>query len=87
MILLRWISLIPYDALNLVFGTCEVPVLRFLWTTGFGVVVTNIAMVVLYDRALHAAWGQFIVVAAAVALAGWVAWRRGKALHARVKPK
>lgn len=87
LVLLRWISLIPYDALNLIFGTCEVPVLRFLWTTGLGVLVTNIAMVVLYDRALHAAWGQFIVVAAAVATAGWVAWRRGKALRARVKPK
>ncbi len=87
LVLVRWISLIPYDALNLIFGTCEIPVWRFMWTTGLGVFVTNIAMMVLYDRALHAAWGQFIVIGLAVALAAVVAVHRGRALLHRLKPK
>ena len=87
LVLVRWISLIPYDALNLIFGTCEIPLWRFLWTTGFGVLVTNIAMMVLYDRALHAAWGQFVLIGLAVALATMVAVHRGRALRQRLKPK
>ncbi len=87
LVLVRWISLIPYDALNLIFGTCEIPLFRFMWTTGLGVFVTNIAMMVLYDRALHAAWGQLVLVALAVALGTLVALHRGRALRQRLKPK
>ncbi len=87
LILLRWISLIPYDALNLIFGTCEIPLWRFAWTTGLGVGVTNIAMMFLYDRALHAAWGQFILIGLIVALAAIVAVHRGKSLRDRLRIK
>ena len=87
LVLLRWISLIPYDALNLIFGTCEIPVWRFIWTTGLGVGVTNVAMVILYDRALHADWGQVLLIASIITLAIVVALHRGRALRERLKPK
>lgn len=87
LVLVRWISLIPYDALNLIFGTVEMPIWRFAWTTGLSVLATNIAMMVLYDRALHAAWGQFVLIGLIVALGAVVAVHRGRALRERLRPK
>ena len=87
LILLRWISLIPYDALNLIFGSCQIPVWRFAWTTGLGVGATNVAMMFLYDRALHAAWGQLVLIGLIIALASVVAVHRGKTLRERMRLK
>lgn len=71
LILLRWISLIPFDVLNMIFGTCQVPLWRFAWTTAIGVLVSNVVMALLYRSALHAHWGQLVGLLAAVFLVGW----------------
>lgn len=74
LILLRWISFIPFDVLNMIFGTCQVPVLRFYWTTAIGVLVTNIVMALLYRTALHAHWGELVALMAGVFVLGWAVY-------------
>jgi uncharacterized membrane protein YdjX (TVP38/TMEM64 family) len=71
LILLRWISFIPFDVLNMVFGACQVPVLRFYWTTAVGVFVTNVIMALLYRTATHAHWGQLVALTAGLFAVGW----------------
>nr|WP_243239809.1 VTT domain-containing protein [Sulfobacillus harzensis] len=71
LILLRWISFIPYDVLNMIFGACQVPVFRFAWTTAVGVLVTNIVTALLYRTALHAHWGELLLMVALVFVLGW----------------
>lgn len=79
LVLLRWISLIPFDVLNMIFGTCRVPIARFAWTTAIGVLATNIVMAVLYRTALHAHWGQLVGLLALVFIVGWgVYWWAGR---------
>lgn len=74
LILLRWVSFIPFDVLNMAFGTCQVPVLRFAWTTAVGVFVTNVAMAVLYRTAVHAHWGELVGLMIGLFAAGWATY-------------
>lgn len=86
LILLRWISFIPFDVLNMIFGACSVPVRRYAWTTALGVLATNIVMAVLYRTALHAHWGQLVGLLAAVFVIGWgVYWWAGRTHLKRVQ--
>lgn len=71
LILLRWISFIPFDVLNMIFGTCQVPVFRFAWTTAVGVLATNLVTALLYRTAVHAHWGQLVLLMASVFILGW----------------
>ncbi len=71
LVLLRWISFIPFDVLNMIFGTCQVPVARFAWTTAVGVLATNIVMAILYRTAVHAHWGELLGLVALVFVLGW----------------
>jgi len=71
LILLRWISFIPFDVLNMLFGTCQVPVLRFAWTTAVGVLVSNLVMALLYRTAVHAHWGELVALMVMVFILGW----------------
>ncbi len=74
LILVRWVSLIPFDVLNLVFGTCQVPLIRFAWTTAVGVLATNVVMALLYRSALHAHWGQLVGLLAVIFVMGWATY-------------
>lgn len=89
LILLRWISFIPFDVLNMIFGTCQVPVWRFAWTTGVGVLVTNVVMAVLYRTAVHAHWGELVALMAAVFAMGWAVywWSHRTHLKQMTMPK
>ncbi len=71
LILLRWISFIPFDVLNMLFGTCQVPVFRFAWTTAVGVLATNIVMAILYRTAVHAHWGELVGLMVLIFVLGW----------------
>lgn len=71
LILLRWISFIPFDVLNMIFGACQVPVFRFAWTTAVGVLVSNVVMAVLYRTAVHAHWGELVALMVLLFAAGW----------------
>lgn len=87
LILLRWISFVPFDVLNMVFGTCEVPVFRFAWTTALGVLATNIVMAVLFRTALHAHWTELVLLLAVLAAAGWaIYWWSGRSHLKRLNP-
>lgn len=81
LILLRWISFIPFDVLNMIFGTCQVPVFRFAWTTAAGVLVTNIVMAVLYRTALRAHWGELVGIMVLVFILGWITWWWSQRTH------
>lgn len=86
LILLRWISFVPYDVLNMVFGTCQVPVFRFAWTTAIGVLVTNIVMAILFRTALHAHWAELVGILALLLAAGWaVYWWSGRSHLKRLR--
>lgn len=74
LILLRWISLIPFDVLNMMFGAGRVPIFRFAWTTAIGVLVTNVVMAALYRSAIHAHWGQLLGIAVVLVATGWGVW-------------
>ncbi|MDA8204982.1 MAG: VTT domain-containing protein [Thermaerobacter sp.] len=79
LILLRWISLVPFDVLNMIFGTCQVPVFRFAWTTAVGVLATNIVMAILFRTAIHAHWGELVALLALLVAAGWaIYWWSGR---------
>ncbi|MDA8192470.1 MAG: VTT domain-containing protein [Thermaerobacter sp.] len=75
LILLRWVSLVPFDVLNMVFGSCRVPMRRFAWTTGVGVLTTNVALALVYHSARHFDWAFLVGVFAVIMLAGWGAWK------------
>lgn len=77
LILLRWVSFVPFDVLNMVFGSCGVPLKRFSWTTGIGVLATNLVMGLVVRSAQHLNWEELFGVVAVVVLLGWYAWRRG----------
>ncbi|AEJ39298.1 hypothetical protein TPY_1108 [Sulfobacillus acidophilus TPY] len=74
LILLRWISFIPFDVLNMMFGAFNVPLGRFLWTTAVGVLATNVVMAFLYHSAVHAHWTELVTGAVLVLGAGWLIW-------------
>jgi uncharacterized membrane protein YdjX (TVP38/TMEM64 family) len=81
LILLRWISLIPFDVLNMVFGACQVPLWRFLWTTALGVLISNVVMAFVYRSALHAHWGQLVGLLAVVFALGWAVYLWANRTH------
>ncbi|PSR24068.1 MAG: TVP38/TMEM64 family protein [Sulfobacillus acidophilus] len=79
LILLRWVSFIPFDVLNMAFGACQVPVVRFAWTTAIGELVTSFVMALLYRTALHAHWGELVGLVAVLFAVGWgIYWWSGK---------
>ncbi|MCY0877816.1 MAG: VTT domain-containing protein [Firmicutes bacterium] len=87
LILLRWISFIPFDVLNMAFGACEMPVFRFYWTTAVGVFVTNVVMALLYRTAVHAHWGQLVALAGGLFVVGWaIYWWANRTHLKRLAP-
>lgn len=74
LILLRWISFIPFDVLNMAFGSCEVPILRFAWTTSIGVLVSNAVMALLYRTAVHAHWTALVIFMVGAFILGWATY-------------
>lgn len=83
LILLRWISFIPFDVLNMLFGTCQVPIFRFAWTTAVGVLVTNIVMALLYRTAVHAHWGELVALMVILFVLGWLLYWWSHRTHLR----
>lgn len=78
LILLRWISLVPFDVLNMVFGSCKVPPLRFAWTTAVGVFVTNVALALVFHSARHFDWGLLLGVLVALGILVWISIRTAR---------
>jgi uncharacterized membrane protein YdjX (TVP38/TMEM64 family) len=76
LILLRWISFIPFDVLNMMFGAFNLPVGRFMWTTAVGVLATNVVMALVYRSAVHAHWMELVTLVVVVAGLGWFVWWR-----------
>lgn len=81
LLLLRFIPLVSFNALNYASGLARIPLARFAWTTALGVLATDTVMAFLYEGALNAAWGTVMLGAAAAVLGVGMAWHLHRRLH------
>jgi uncharacterized membrane protein YdjX (TVP38/TMEM64 family) len=86
LIVLRFIPVVAFTALNWGAGLCNVPRARFLWTTALGI-LPGVVLFTSSGVGLEVLWGRspiFTVVLVALLVAGTVAWtvrrRRAEAL-------
>lgn len=83
LLLLRFIPVVSFNALNYACGLAEVPLWSFTWTSALGILFTDALMALLYRGVVNSAWGMVIAVAGACVAGLWVMWRWQRRFYAQ----
>lgn len=75
LLLLRFIPLVSFNALNYACGLTSVSLWSFAWTAALGILITDSFTAFLYRGAVNAAWGSVILMLVAAVLILGAMWR------------
>lgn len=85
LLLLRFIPVVSFTALNYAAGLAGVGWWSFLWTSALGILASDCLIGLLYAGALNGVWATAIGVVAVTLVSAWTLWRWEHHAHQEVR--